>query len=116
MTTSNFGYAGKILRVDLSSGRIEESPTSDYADRFLGGRGLAAKIYWDEVPPDAYALGEANTLVFAVGPLCGLPVISSSRWTVCGKSPKNPQRFSYGSFGGMWGAELKFSGYDAVVV
>ncbi|GAI48516.1 unnamed protein product, partial [marine sediment metagenome] len=44
------GYAGKILKVDLSRGNTSELPTSDYADRFLGGRGIAAKIYWDEVP------------------------------------------------------------------
>ena len=46
-----FGYAGKILRVDLSSGSMAEVSTLDYADRFLGGWGLAAKIYWDEVLP-----------------------------------------------------------------
>lgn len=113
MTT--FGYAGKILRVDLSFGTIEESPTSDYAGRFLGGRGLAARIYWEEVSPHFDAMGEGNMLIFAVGPLCGLPVLSTSRWTVCGKAP-GPESFSYGSFGGTWGAELKFAGFDVVAV
>ena len=113
---SDFGYSGKILRVDLSSGNMTEVSTLDYADRFLGGRGIAAKIYWDEVPPEVGAFDAGNRLIFANGPLCGLPVISSSRWTVCGKSPKSPERFSYGSFGGTWGAEMKFAGYDAIVV
>jgi aldehyde:ferredoxin oxidoreductase len=49
---SKFGYARKILRADLSSGNIERIPTSEYADRFLGGRGIAAKVTWDEVPPE----------------------------------------------------------------
>ena len=48
----SYGYAGKILRVDLSSGSATHIPTLDYSDRFLGGRGIAAKIYWDEVSPD----------------------------------------------------------------
>ena len=49
---AEFGYAGKILKVDLSSARIGSLETSDYTDRFIGGRGIAAKIYWDEVPPE----------------------------------------------------------------
>jgi aldehyde:ferredoxin oxidoreductase len=113
MTTP--GYAGRILRVDLSSGRITETPTMDYADRFLGGRGIAAKVYWDEVPPTAKALDEENTVIFATGPIGGVPVFAGSRWTVCGKIP-SVERFSYGNFGGRWGAELKFAGYDAIVV
>jgi aldehyde:ferredoxin oxidoreductase len=52
---AEFGYAGKILKVDLSSARISYIPTSDYTDRFIGGRGIAAKIYWDEVPPETKA-------------------------------------------------------------
>jgi len=113
VTTS--GYAGRILRVDLSSGRITETPTTDYTDRFLGGRGIAAKVYWDEVPPEAKALDEENTVILATGPIGGVPVFAGSRWTVCGKIP-SVERFSYGNFGGRWGAELKFAGYDAVVV
>ena len=113
---STFGYAGKILWVDLSSGKITESSSLEYSDKFLGGRGLAAKIYWDNVPPETEAFDEANIIVFACGPLAGLSMISSSRWTVCGKSPKSPGTFNYGSFGGTWGAEMKFAGYDAIVV
>jgi hypothetical protein len=45
-------YAGKILRVNLSTGEIKQVPTVDYADRFLGGRGIAAKVHWDEVSPE----------------------------------------------------------------
>lgn len=112
-----FGYAGKILRLDLSSGSATDSSTMDYADRFLGGRGIAAKIYWDEVSPNANPFDEENRLVFVTGPFGGLPVLGGSRWQVCGKSPATvPAHFSYGNFGGRWGAELKFAGYDAIVV
>ncbi|MBW1903099.1 MAG: hypothetical protein JRJ20_15945, partial [Deltaproteobacteria bacterium] len=114
---SNFGYAGKILRADLSSGSIEMIPTSEYADRFLGGRGIAAKVSWDEVPPEVGAFDEGNRLIFATGPLCGLPVLGSSRWEVCGKSAyTTPEHFNYCNMGGKWGAYLKFAGYDAVIV
>ena len=112
---ATFGYTGRILTVDLSSRSATDVSTQDYADRFLGGRGLAAKIYWDEVSPEANALDPVNRIVFATGPLCGVPLIAGSRWTVCGKSPA-VDRFSYGNLGGTWGAELKFAGYDAVAV
>jgi len=111
---ANCGYAGEILWVDLTSGETERRATSDYADRFLGGRGLAAKIYWDEVPPDVGALEPENRLIFATGPLGGVPMIGGSRWTICGKSAAM-ETFSYCNLGGRWGAELKFAGFDAIV-
>jgi aldehyde:ferredoxin oxidoreductase len=112
---ATYGYTGKILRVDLSSGSLTDIPTMDYADRFLGGRGIAAKICWDEVPPEVGALDPENVVVFATGPIGGVPVFAGSRWTICGKIP-SVERFSYGNFGGRWGAELKFAGYDAIIV
>jgi aldehyde:ferredoxin oxidoreductase len=111
-----YGYAGKILRADLSSRRASAVSTQEYADRFLGGRGIAAKIYWDEVPPQAGPFDAENRLVFITGPLCGVPAVSGSRWEVCGKGPHSPERFSYGNLGGRWGAALKFAGYDGVIV
>jgi hypothetical protein len=50
--SGQFGYTGSILRVDLSTGHFAAIATNDYADRFVGGRGVAAKIYWDEVSPE----------------------------------------------------------------
>jgi aldehyde:ferredoxin oxidoreductase len=115
MTT--FGYAGKVLRVDLSSRSTAELSTLAHAGRFLGGRGLAAKVYWDEVPPEVSAFDADNRLIFATGPLAGLSVLGGSRWQVCGKSPLPvPETFCYGNLGGRWGADLKFGGYDAIIV
>lgn len=113
-----FGYTGKILRVDLSSGTITHMPTMDYADRFLGGRGVAAKIYWDEVSPEVKALDPENRLIFVTGPMAGVsPGMAGIRWLVCGKSPVTaPEQFCYSNFGGNWGTELKFAGYDGIVV
>ena len=116
MTAPN-GYAGKLLRVDLSSGRTSDVSTTDYAERFLGGRGIAAKIYWDEVPPDVGAFDPENRLIFITGPLAGLRGLSGSRWQVCGKAPAMvPDQFSYANMGGRWGTQLKFAGYDGVVI
>lgn len=112
-----FGYAGRILRVDLSSKRVEALPTSDYADRFLGGRGIATRLYWDHVPPGAGALAPENALVLATGPLAGVPVIGGSRLFVCGKSPAtSPEHFTYCNMGGDWAVRLKSAGCDAVLV
>lgn len=109
------GYAGNILRVDLSTGNVNKVPIEDYADLFLGGRGIAAKIYWDEVPPGIDAFDPENRLLFVTGPIAGVPGFAGSRWQVCGKSPIHDQ-FSYCNLGGSWGPQLKFAGYDALVV
>ena len=112
-----YGYAGKILRVDLSSGNISFMPTTDYAGRFLGGRGIAAKIYWEEVLPQVKAFDPENRLIFATGPLAGLKGVSGSRWQICGKSALTaPEYFNYCNLGGSWGAQLKLAGYDALVI
>ena len=112
---SQNGYAGQILRVDLSTGDITMDATALYADRFLGGRGVALKIYWDEVAPASDAFDPDNRLLFMTGPICGVPGLAGSRWQVCGKSPWH-NRFSYANLGGAWGAQLKFAGYDGLVV
>jgi aldehyde:ferredoxin oxidoreductase len=112
--TAQNGYAGKILKVDLSSGSISNAQTGDYTDLFLGGRGIAARIYWDEVPPKIEAAHPENRLIFMTGPLCGVSGFAS-RFQVCGKSIATNQ-FSFCNLGGSWGAYLKAAGYDGVVV
>jgi len=113
----SYGYASKLLRVDLSSTKITETSTMDYVEGFLGGKGLAARIYWDEVSPEVGAFDARNKLIFTLGPMAGIPVIGGSRWGVYGKSPETtPHKFNYCNLGGRWGAELKFAGYDGIVV
>jgi len=115
--SSEFGYIGQILRIALSSGIMTNVPTHIYADRFIGGRGIAAKIYWDEVPPGISALDPENRLIFITGPLAGISGISGSRWQICGKTPAaNPEHFWCSNLGGSWGAHLKFAGYDGIIV
>ena len=109
------GYAGEILRVDLSTGKITTVPTSNYAERFIGGRGIAAKIHWDEVSPETGPFDPENRLVFMTGPVCGVQGFSGSRWMVSGKSALRNE-FTYCNLGGSWGVQLKFAGYDGLVV
>jgi len=112
-----FGYAGIILRIDLSSGYVASTPAENYADRFVGGIGMAAKIYWDEVLPETKAFDPENRLIFVNGPLTGVSGVASAIWAVCGKSPAlDPERFCYCNLGGRWGIELKLAGYDGLVV
>lgn len=112
-----FGYAGNILKVDLSKGNINTLETDDYSDRFIGGRGIAAKLYWDFVPPETKALAPDNCLICATGPVAGFNGFAGSRWQICGKSPSGDREtFSYANLGGRWGITLKYAGYDALVI
>ena len=111
-------YRGRILHVDLSTAETRIIPTSDYADRYLGGRGIATALYFDLVPPGARAFGPENCLIAMTGPLAGLPAIGGSRWGLYAKSPSTPRRehFCHGNLGGSFGAELKFAGLDGLVI
>jgi aldehyde:ferredoxin oxidoreductase len=112
-----YGHAGQCLKVNLSDNSIERLPTADYAGRFLGGKGVAARLYWEAVPSPTAAFSPENCLVCASGPAAGFTGFASSRWLVCGKTAANdPEAFSYGNLGGSWGNRLKSAGYDAIVV
>src|SRR5215470_18540433 len=77
------GYAGQLLRVDLTAGRAWSEPWSPADMRmYLGGAGLGAKILWDEVSPDVHWDHPANRLVLGTGPLAGLPVWGTGGLTV----------------------------------
>jgi aldehyde:ferredoxin oxidoreductase len=111
------GYSGKILTIDLSNGRTACLPTAEYADRFLGGRGIAAKLYWDLVPPKTNALDPDNCLICVSGPVAGFTKLAGCRWQICAKSPAmEPEAFSYANLGDRWGTWLKYAGYDGLVV
>ena len=112
------GWVGKILRVDLTNWKISEISTFDYVPKFLGGRGLGAKIYWDEVPPEVGALDPENRLIFATGPLQGTMAPTSGRFMVLGKSPQTAptESFCRSGVGGHWAPELKWAGYDALII
>ena len=113
------GWVGKILRVDLTNERIDEIDTMRYAGRFIGGRGLAAAIAWDEIPFGIDAFDPDNRLIIMTGPLTGtLAPTSGGRITFAGIAPQAYPKPHYtrSSMGGYWGAELKYAGYDGVII
>ena len=117
MTSQVFGWCGKILNIDLTHSTITQRNTMDYADRFLGGRGVATRIYWEEVGPEVGALDPDNRLIFMTGPLGATGAQGASRFEVVGKSPMLlPERFCYGNLGGFFGPYLKRAGYDGLVI
>jgi aldehyde:ferredoxin oxidoreductase len=117
MTANIYGWCGKILKVDLTDSRISELETLNYADRFLGGRGIATKIYWEEVESHVGAFDPENCLILMSGPLGATGVQGASRFVVAGKSPMLlPEGFCYGNLGGFFGPYLKRAGYDGIVI
>jgi aldehyde:ferredoxin oxidoreductase len=98
---TNYGYAGKILTVDLSSGKTSLLATSDYAPQFIGGRGLGAILYRDMVPVKTGAMEPGNCLICATGPVTGFFGLAGCRWVICGKTALHqPEAYSYGNLGG----------------
>ena len=110
------GYTGKILRINLSEGIISTEPLDmELAKKYIGGRGLAGKMFSDEVDANVDALSPENTLYIATGALTGTNAPTSGRFMVVTKSPLNGVIASSNS-GGYWGAQLKFAGYDMVIL
>jgi aldehyde:ferredoxin oxidoreductase len=116
MTT--FGWAGKILDVDLTSGAIGTRDTMSYAHDWLGGRILAARIAWDEIPVGTGPYDPANRVIISTGPLTGTLAPTSGRTIMTSLSPRTyPFAWhTHSTLGGWFGPELKYAGFDAVVV
>lgn len=111
-----YGYQGKILRVNLSAGTCTtEALELDKAKKFIGGRGLGTKLFMEEVSPTIEPFDEANKLIVATGPLTGTPTPTGGRYMVVTKSPLTGT-IACSNSGGYWGAELKFAGYDVIII
>jgi aldehyde:ferredoxin oxidoreductase len=109
-------YAGKLLRVNLSTGAVGTQPWGPAEMRtYLGGVGLGAKILYDEVGPDVHWDHPENRLVLATGPLAGLPVWGTGGLTVVTRGAMTDGATSTQA-NGFFGATLKFSGYDAIII
>jgi aldehyde:ferredoxin oxidoreductase len=116
METASFGWAGRILRVDLSSGTVgAETLPLPLAASYLGQAGVNAKILYDAVAPGLDPFSPENPLIFGVGPLGGTMAPCSGRFTVTSKSPLTGI-FGDSNCGGHWGPELKFAGFDHIIV
>lgn len=109
------GYAGKWLRVDLSTGKISKEEIPDAMKRdFLGGRGFAVKLLWDEVK-HIDPLSEKNKLIFSTGPFTGQALPSSGKMVIASKSPLTGG-YGDGNIGTMASIHLRKAGYDVLVL
>lgn len=110
------GWIGKVLRVNLSTGKVStEALDPGLAKDYIGARGLGTKIMTDEVDPKVDPLSPENKLIFVPGPLTGTFAPSAGRYTVVTKGALTGAIASANS-GGTWGPALKFAGYDAVII
>jgi len=110
------GYMGKILHVDLAAGEVLDEPLDAvFARAFVGGSGLAARLVYDMVDGDVDPLGPDNLLVFMTGPLVGTAMPSAGRCSVCALSPLTGL-WGESNTGGFIGPELRFAGYDGIIV
>jgi aldehyde:ferredoxin oxidoreductase len=111
-----FGWNGKFLRVNLGKRKaVVDKYTQEVAVNFLGGRGFAAKILWEELKPGTDPLSPENKLILATGPLTGFVLPSSSKLVVAAKSPLTGG-YGDGNLGTFAAAQMRKSGYDAVVI
>ncbi|MEM7133125.1 MAG: aldehyde ferredoxin oxidoreductase family protein [Chloroflexota bacterium] len=110
------GFTGKILHVNLTNGTTEvEEPTEQFYREYMGGSLMGLYYLWKNTPAGVDALDPQNTLVFATSASTGLPISGQSRCTVTCKSPSSGG-VADSQAGGFWPAELKFAGFDAIVV
>lgn len=111
-----FGWKGKILRVKLSEGTIKDEDLPSYLmEEYIGGRGMGIRILYDEIDPSIDALSPENKLIFATGPVTGTGMPAASRFCVISKSPLS-HAIANPVCGGYFGINLKYAGYDLLIV
>ncbi|THB77748.1 MAG: aldehyde:ferredoxin oxidoreductase [Desulfobacteraceae bacterium] len=127
MTIKQSGYYNALLHINLTTGKITKKGicAEDIKD-YVGGRGLGMKLLWDHIKqPGINPLSEENPLIFLPGPFSGFPIPSVSRTCVVTKSPctspiqsnyPHASTVSYSNFGGFFGPEIKFAGYDGIFI
>src|SRR5512139_1781034 len=110
------GYAGQVLRIDLSTETIRKEPLDlDMARKFLGGFGLNCKFAWDLLDPGVDPYSPDNVIFMGMGPMIGTAAPVSSKHAVLSKWPST-ETISTGTAGGDVGLNFKLSGYDEVII
>jgi len=111
-----YAETGFNLEIDLTRGSIERVATDPAETQlYLGGLGTNAKIIWDRVPPEVEPFSPDNLLIFAAGLLCGTPAPGCNRTIVTTVSPQS-RLMAFSMMGGFWAPELKYAGYDKVII
>ena len=113
-----YGWAGKILYVNLSTGKVVKKPSDEYVKAFIGARGVNAKLLYYLSKPGQSAFNPETPIIYGAGALAGTGVIGASKMEINSRNPAEEPVQLYGNvgMGGSWAPELKFAGYDNVVV
>ncbi|MDO8056844.1 MAG: aldehyde ferredoxin oxidoreductase N-terminal domain-containing protein, partial [Candidatus Hermodarchaeota archaeon] len=110
------GYTGNILRVNLTNQKVQTEPLScEVARRFIGGTGYASHLLYEEVPKGTNPLSSNNKLIFCTGPLTGTVWPTAGRMAVVAKAPLTGI-WGESHVGGHLGPEIKYAGYDFVII
>ena len=110
------GWNGNVLRVNLTNGTVQSEPLNmDWAQKYLGQRGLASKYLVEEIDATCDPLGPDNKIIFATGPLTGTCASTGGRYSVITKGPLT-NAIACSNSGGYFGAELKFAGWDMIII
>ena len=111
-----YGYNGKILRINLFTSDVKvEEPGEKFFRKYLGGRGIISYFLLKEIPKGADPLGKENKIIFSTSIATGAPVPGFGRHSIGAKSPLTGF-YGESESGGFWGPELKFAGFEAIIV
>ena len=116
-TQKLYGYCGKIARINLTTKEISYVDTYQYVPKYVGGRMLIHRIFWDEVQPGTGAFDEGNKFIYMNGPTTGTGIPAGGRSAACAIGASvNPEQFTFGNIGGWFATELKYAGYDGFII
>lgn len=109
---------GKFLGVDLTTREVSVRDTMNYIGDYLGGRALASRIAWEEIPASVDVYAPENRIIVATGPLTGTLAPTSGRTLMTSLSPRIYPKpwYTHSTLGGWFGPELKYAGFDAIVI
>ena len=115
--SKNYGYVGSIVRINLTDSTTEIVSTMKYVPKYIGGRAICNKIFWDEVKEPVEALSAENKIIFMTGPTTATGIPTGGRTVFTGISPNSfPEQYCWSGIGGWVGAELKFAGFDGFIL
>jgi aldehyde:ferredoxin oxidoreductase len=112
------GWMGKILDVDLTTRKTSVRDTMAYVNEYIGGRAMASRIAWDEIPAGIDAFDPDNRVIVATGPLTGTLAPTTGRTVMTSLSPRiyPTPWYTHSTLGGWFGPEMKYAGFDAIVI
>ena len=112
-----YGYVGKIARINLTDETVEIIPTSNYVPKYIGGRSIANRIFYDEVQKGVGAFDPENKIIYMTGPTTGTGIPTGGRSVFTAIAANNyPEQYAWSGIGGWIGAELKYAGWDGFIV